>query len=94
VSCGRNLDPCYPQVPDEPKLPLTTYEHERLFNEGLKAGYAVSPLPARNSGMPVSAPERAILEHLAASVQSEMLHEGNASLVGMNRPGISGGSTS
>lgn len=67
------------------ELLLPTYEHERLFNEGLKAGYAVSPLPARNPGMPVSAPERAILEHIASSVQSEMLCDGNASLVGMLR---------
>ena len=67
------------------ELLLPTYEHERLFNEGLKAGYAVSPLPARNPGMPVSAPERAILEHLASSAQSDMLRDGNASLVGMLR---------
>ncbi|WP_303246714.1 AbiEi antitoxin N-terminal domain-containing protein [Paraburkholderia youngii] len=67
------------------ELLLPTYDHERLFNEGLKAGYAVSPLPARNPGMPVSAPERAILEHLAGSGQSEMLRDGNASLVGMLR---------
>ena len=67
------------------ELLLPTYEHERLFNEGLKTGYAVSPLPARNPGMPVSAPERAILEHLASSAQPEILRDGNASLVGMLR---------
>ena len=67
------------------ELLLPTYEHERLFDDGLKAGYAVSPLLTRNPGMPVSAPERAILEHLASSVRSEILHDGNASLVGMLR---------
>ncbi|MGF6723362.1 hypothetical protein P3T43_002717 [Paraburkholderia sp. GAS41] len=67
------------------ELLLPTYEHERLFNEGLKPGYAVSPLPTRNPGMPVSAPERTILEHLAVSVRSEMLRDGNASLVAMLR---------
>ena len=27
VSCGRNLVPSHPQVPDEPKLPLTILSH-------------------------------------------------------------------
>ncbi|NUX98887.1 AbiEi antitoxin N-terminal domain-containing protein [Paraburkholderia youngii] len=83
VNLWGNVPHDFPEWVKELLLP--TYEHERLFNEGLKAGYAVSALPARNPGMPVSAPERAILEHLAGSAQSGMLREDNASLVGMLR---------
>ncbi|MDR5746987.1 AbiEi antitoxin N-terminal domain-containing protein [Caballeronia sp. LZ029] len=66
-------------------LLLLTYQHERLFDEQLRAGFAISILPARHPRMPVSVPERAVLEYLAGSVQNEMLREDNANLVGMMR---------
>nr|WKF55603.1 hypothetical protein HUO10_000047 [Paraburkholderia busanensis] len=64
---------------------LLTYQHEHLFDERLRAGFAISPLPGRNPRMPVSAPERAVLEYLAGSMQSETRREDNANLVGMMR---------
>ncbi|WP_433695499.1 AbiEi antitoxin N-terminal domain-containing protein [Paraburkholderia phenoliruptrix] len=62
-----------------------TYEHERLFDEKLGAGFAISALPGRNPRVPVSAVERAVLEYLAGSVQIERMREDNANLVGMMR---------
>jgi hypothetical protein len=67
------------------ELLLLNYRYERLFDDALEPAYAISPLPVSNSRMPVSAPERAVLEYLAASIQSEMLREDNANLVGMLR---------
>lgn len=66
-------------------LLLLTYQHERLFDEQLRADFALASLPARHPRMPVSVPERAVLEYLAGSVQNETLREDNANLVGMMR---------
>jgi hypothetical protein len=64
---------------------LLTYEHERLFDSNLPASFAISAVPGRAQRMPVAASERAILEYLAGSAQSEMLREDNVNLIGMLR---------
>jgi hypothetical protein len=64
---------------------LLTYEHERLFDANLPVGFAISAAPGRSERMPVANVERAILELLAGSVQSEGLCEQNVNLIGMLR---------
>jgi hypothetical protein len=67
------------------ELLLLTYEDERLFNTSLPADFAISAVPGRSPRMPVAASERAILEYLAGSVQSEILRDDNVNLIGMLR---------
>jgi hypothetical protein len=64
---------------------LLTYEHERLFDTNLPEAFAISAALGRNARRPVAQTERAILEYLAGSIQSEMLREDNVNLVGMLR---------
>jgi hypothetical protein len=74
------------EFPSWAKEPLLlTYEHERLFDANLPAGFAISALPGRSERMPVASVERAIIEFLAGSVQSERLREQNVNLIGMLR---------
>lgn len=67
------------------ELLLLTYQHERLFDASLPKDFAISALPGRSLRMRVAETERAILEYLAGSLQSEVLREDNANLVGMLR---------
>jgi Transcriptional regulator, AbiEi antitoxin N-terminal domain/Transcriptional regulator, AbiEi antitoxin, Type IV TA system len=67
------------------ELLLLAYQHESLFDASLPRGFAISALPGRSQRMPVAQTERAILEYLAGSLQSEMLREDNVNLVGMLR---------